>query len=234
MKASDKNTMTVAMVDDHKLLRSGLAYMVNSFEGFKVIFEAGNGKELIEQLSFHPAPDLILLDINMPVMNGYETAAWIRQNLSRTKVVVLSMLDADLAIIRMLNLGARGYLRKDTDPKEFQKSLNQLRRTGFCLNETFNRRMNLRQPIVSQEMDEENAEEPDFFKQAVKVSSLSERELNFLRLVCTDKTYREIAEELNVSPRTVDSYRDSLFEKLGISTRMGLALFAIKNGIVMV
>ena len=113
----------VALVDDHELLRSGLASMINSFEGFKVIMEAGNGKEFMEALKNNKPPAIVLLDINMPLMDGFETAEWIKANMPETRVLVLSMLENDIAIIRMLKNGARGYLLKDSKPKVFKQAL---------------------------------------------------------------------------------------------------------------
>lgn len=211
------------MVDDHNLLRNGLARLVDSFEGFEVIFEANHGKDFIDQLNQHPVPDIVLLDINMPVMNGYETAEWIKQNLPDTKVLVLSMLDSDMAIIRMLNLGARGFVVKDSHPDQFRKALNQIRELGYCMNE------NLSGRLAYRNLQQEPEPNPSTI-----LPRLSEKELEFLRLSCSEMTYREIAHEMGIGHRTVDSHRDSLFQKLGVSTRVGLVLFAIRNGIVMV
>lgn len=215
--------MKIAMVDDHHLLRNGLARLVDSFEGFEVIFEASNGKEFIEQLKLYPVPDIVLLDINMPAMNGYETADWIRKNHPEIKILVLSMLESDMTIIRMLNLGARGFIVKDSHPEQFRKALIQIRDLGYCMNENLSGRLAYRN--LNQE--------PEPTPTAI-LPRLSEKELEFLRLSCSEMTYREIAHEMGIGHRTVDSHRDSLFQKLGVSTRVGLVLFAIRNGIVMV
>lgn len=211
------------MVDDHHLLRNGLARLVDSFEGFEVIFEASNGKDFIEQLKLNPVPDIVLLDINMPVMNGYETADWIKKNLPETRILVLSMLESDMTIIRMLNLGARGFIVKDSHPEQFRKALIQIRDLGYCMNE------NLSGRLAYRNLNQEPEPAP-----TVILPRLSEKELEFLRLSCSEMTYREIAHEMGIGHRTVDSHRDSLFQKLGVSTRVGLVLFAIRNGIVMV
>lgn len=215
--------MKIAMVDDHHLLRNGLARLVDSFEGFEVIFEASNGKDFIEQLKLNPVPDIVLLDINMPAMNGYETADWIKKNLPETRILVLSMLESDMTIIRMLNLGARGFIVKDSHPEQFRKALIQIRDLGYCMNE------NLSGRLAYRNINQEPEPAP-----TVILPRLSEKELEFLRLSCSEMTYREIAHEMGIGHRTVDSHRDSLFQKLGVSTRVGLVLFAIRNGIVMV
>jgi DNA-binding NarL/FixJ family response regulator len=210
----------IALVDDHTLLRRGLAALIDTFDGYKVLFEANNGEDFIQQIKPGMPPDIVLLDISMPGMNGYETAKWIRQNLPETKVLVLSFMENNSAIIRMLKLGARGYILKDSDPRICNQALNSIRDSGFFLNELVSNR-------VVQCMT--NGKEVQDI-----LSILTDRELQFLKLACTEMTYKQIAVEMGVSPRTVDSYRDALFHKLGVSSRIGLVIFAIRNGIVKV
>lgn len=212
---------TVALVDDHELLRSGLAGIVNTFDGYKVIMEADNGKVFINNLKGKPAPDIILLDITMPVMDGYETAGWIKNNLPDTKVLVLSMLENEGAIIRMLKNGARGYILKDSNPKILRLALNNIRDTGYFINDLISNKL---MHYINQEESSE--------MQVLPLQHLSDNELCFLKLICTDKTYKEIAEDMSLSPRTIDTYRDNLFKKLQIKTRTGLAIFAIRNGLI--
>jgi DNA-binding NarL/FixJ family response regulator len=211
-------TTFIALVDDHILLRNGLAGIVNSFEGYKVLLEADHGQNFIEQIKGKSAPDIVLLDITMPVMNGYETAEWIRVNLPSTKVIILSMMESDTVIINMLKRGAKGYLLKDSKPDVFRMALNSVRDHGFYINEHVTNKM-------LHYLNQSYHPSPD----AVQ---LSERELQFLKLSCSEMTYKEIAKEMFISPRTIDSYRDNLFEKLGVSSRIGLVLFAMKNGII--
>jgi DNA-binding NarL/FixJ family response regulator len=212
---------TVALVDDHELLRTGLAAIVNTFVGYKVIFEASNGKEFIASLKTKPSPDIILLDITMPVMDGYETAAWIKLNLPDTKVLVLSMLENEGAIIRMIKNGARGYILKDSNPKVFRTAMNNIRDTGYFINE-----------LVSNKLMHYVNQDDGGEMQVMPIQNLSDNELCFLKLICTDKTYKEIADDMSLSPRTIDTYRDNLFKKLQIKTRTGLAIFAIRNGLI--
>ena len=211
----------VALVDDHELLRTGLAAIINSFEGFKVVFEANNGKQFIEKVKGKTPPDIVLLDITMPVMDGYETSNWIKANLAQTKVLVLSMLENDTAIIRMLKNGARGYILKDSKPKVFKDALDNIRDSGYFINE-----------LVSNKLMHYINHEEVFEGDALALNNLSENETTFLKWICTEKTYKEIADEMCLSPRTIDTYRDNLFKKLDVKTRVGLAIFAIKNGIV--
>ena len=208
------------LVDDHALLRNGLAGLVKEL-GYNVLFEADNGKEFTEKLNKDNLPDIVLLDINMPLMDGYDTAAWIKRHYPEIRILALSMYDDENAIIRMLKNGAGGYILKDTEPGELRKAMDAVCSKGFYYSEMVTGR--LIHTIHS--MQEENSP-------AKAVSGLNERELEFLKLAATELTYKEIAEQMHLSPRTIDGYRDDLFEKLNIRSRVGLVLFAIKNGIV--
>jgi DNA-binding NarL/FixJ family response regulator len=213
---------TVALVDDHGLLRTGLAGLIDSFPEYRVVIQADNGREFVQICRPDAPPDLILLDITMPLMNGYETAKWIQAHLPLAKVLVLSMMDNDSAVIRMMQCGARGYILKDCKPNVLKAALDQVRDHGYFINDLVSNRM-----IKFLHGGEgKNASEP--------APVLSEREMTFLKLICTEKTYKEIAAEMYVSPRTVESYRDNLFQKLGVTSRVGLVIYAIKTGIAAV
>jgi len=215
-----KNITQIALVDDHTLLRNGLAGLVSSFEGYAVLFEAANGKEFIDQLKTFPAPDIVLLDITMPVMNGLETAEWIKRNLPSSKILVLSVMDVDTIIISMLKRGARGYILKDSKPAVFRQALDSIRDTGFYMNE-----------LVSHKMLSYVTEKDNKINEGAIVASLTENELTFLQLACSEITYKEIAQKMELSPRTIDGYRDDLLKKLKVQTRIGLVIFAIKYGL---
>jgi DNA-binding NarL/FixJ family response regulator len=211
---------TVALVDDHELLRSGLAAIINSLGEFEVVLEAGNGLEFIKKVKTITPPDIVLLDITMPEMDGYETAAWIRKHLPTVRVLVLSMLSNDLAIIRMLRNGVKGYIIKDSKPHVFKEAMESIQRNEFYVNEL------VRDKLINYVSTEEEEG-----KQTALLLSISEQEAHFLQLLCADKSYKEIAEEMSVSVRTIDNYRDNLFKKLETKSRVGLVLFAIKQGI---
>ena len=212
---------SVALVDDHTLLRNGLANVVRGYSEYAVLFEADNGKDFIKELRPQSLPDIVLLDINMPGMDGYETALWLKQNYPDIRVLALSMYDNEQAIIRMMKNGARGYILKDIDPSEFKMALDSVIKRGFYYSEMVTGKL----IHAVNTLDEPG--QP--LKTLVK---LNQRELQFLKLVCTELTYREIAEQMFLSPRTIDGYRDDLFEKLKVKTRVGLVMYAIKNGIV--
>ena len=216
----NKNNTSIALVDDHSLLRNGLAALINSFEGYTVLFEADNGKDFINQLQTQAVPDIILLDITMPEMNGFETAAWIKQNTPSIKILVLSMMDNDEVVISMLKAGARGYILKDSKPALFKQALDNIRDSGFFMNE-----------LVSNKMLNYLTHEEKKGSEVSLVSELSEKEIAFLKYACTEMTYKDIASSMQVSPRTVDGYRDDLFKKLNVQSRVGLVIFAIKNGL---
>jgi two-component system, NarL family, invasion response regulator UvrY len=211
----------VALADDHVLLRNGLAGLVNSFDNYTVIFEADNGKEFQQKINTADLPQLVLMDINMPEMDGYETTLWLKRNYPDIKVLALSMYDNENAIIRMLRNGARGYLLKDTEPKEFKQALDAIMLKGFYYSELVTGKLI---HAVNSITDEGN--------ELASSIKLSDREIEFLKLICTEMTYKEIAEKMFLSPRTIDGYRDALFEKLNIKTRTGLVIFAIKNNLV--
>jgi DNA-binding NarL/FixJ family response regulator len=163
----------------------------------------------------------VLLDIVMPNMDGYETAAWLRDNYPDVKVLALSTMDADAAIIKMIKQGAKGYVLKDADPTELKLAFDELLRQGYFYNELITRKV----------MNNINALTDD--KDALRAfAKLTDRELQFLRLACSEKTYQQIAGEMYVSERTVDGYREALCKKLNLNTRVGLVMFAIKNRLV--
>jgi len=213
---------SIALVDDHSLLRRGLAQLVESL-GYPVLFESDNGKEFIRQLDEKKLPDIVLLDINMPEMDGYETAQWIRANQPEIKVLALSMYDNETSIIRMLKCGARGYILKDAEPIELRAAIDDVMNKGFYYSDLVSGK--LLHAINNMEDDNGNLK---------NLVQLNGRETDFLKYACTELTYKEIADKMFVSPRTIDGYRDALFEKLQAKTRVGLVMYAIKHGIVTV
>jgi DNA-binding NarL/FixJ family response regulator len=210
----------IVLVDDHALLRNGLATLVRNL-GHGVLFEADNGKDFIENLKPDSLPDIVLLDINMPEMDGYQTANWIKTNQPSIKTLALSMYDDESAIIRMLKNGAKGYLLKDSEPSELQDAINAIMKKGYYYSDLVNGKL----INAINKIDDEGSDLKNLIK-------LTNREIEFLKYTCTELNYKEIADELCISPRTVDGYRTDLFEKLHVKSRVGLVIYAIKNGIV--
>lgn len=215
-----QNNPTIALADDHVLLRKGLADLVSK-QGYTVLFQADNGEEFLEKLKSNPEPDIALLDINMPKKDGYETALWLKRNKPDIKIIALSMYDDENAIIRMLKNGARGYILKDSEPADLKAAIDSVLSKGYHYSEMVTGKL----IHTINTMDDDSGE-------IKNTLGLNEREMTFLKLAASELTYKEIAEQMKLSPRTIDGYRDELFEKLNIKSRVGLVLFAIKNGIV--
>ena len=211
---------SIALADDHSLLRIGLAQLVESL-GNTVLFEADNGNELLQKLDKKNLPDVVLMDINMPEMDGFQTTQWLKQNHPEIKVLALSMYDNETSIIRMLKCGAKGYILKDAEPAELKAAIEALVAKGFYYSDLVSGK--LMHAINKMDDDGEGLK---------NLVPLNDRETDFLKYTCTELTYKEIADKMFVSPRTIDGYRDALFEKLHVKTRVGLVMYAIKNGIV--
>ena len=215
-----KASIKVALVDDHQLFRKGIAELINSFANYFILFEASSGLELQEKISPTNLPDIIIMDVNMPGMDGFQTMSWLNNHYNNIPVLTLSMLDDEETIVRMLKHGVKGYLLKDAHPNELHEAMDTLINKGFYYTDLVTGRL-----IHSICNDKENHDNS-------KSHKLSEKEINFLKLCCSELSYKEIADKLFISPRTADGYRDKLFEKLDIKSRVGLVLFAVKNGFV--
>jgi len=209
----------IALIDDHTMFRKGLAILINLFPGYKVMMDVGNGREFIDQLQPDHLPDIVLLDIHMPIMDGYATAAWLHANYPEIRLLALSTMDSDTTIIKMIHQGARGYILKDADPKELQIAFEEILAKGYYYNEVLTRKV-----IQSIHMGGQDA--------ANVLPRLTERETEFLKHACSEKNYQQIASEMFVSERTVDGYRESLFKKFNVSNRVGLVIYAVKNQLV--
>ena len=204
---------TIAIVDDHNLFAQSLKGLVNSFQEYQVLSVFKNGQELVDYLSANKKhPDIILLDIRMPVLNGIETMEWLTATYPAQKVLALTMEHEEEIIIKMIKAGCRGYLLKDIEPEEFFFALNCVSTSGYYLNEDLSAVL--------------KCPEKKIFK------NFSSREIEFINLACSERTYKQVAEEMNLSPKTIDGYREALFQRLELKSRVGLVLFAIKNKMV--
>lgn len=209
----------MAIADDHSLLRNALAKLINTFEGYSVMLEADNGKDLCEKIDKSILPDIVLLDINMPEMDGFETTQWLHKKYPQVKVLTLSMLSDEKSIIKIFRLGAKGYLLKNANPHELKEALDAIMNKNVYLSEYVSGKL-----ISGLHNDAVNVEE----KEVV----LNDKEKEFLKWTCSELSYKEIADKMYTSPRTVDDYRQSLFAKLKVHSRVGLVMYAIKNKII--
>ena len=208
--------ITIGLVDDHQLFLKSLISLIEKFAGMEIALEALNGERLLARLASMPAvPDIILLDVNMPVMDGAKTAAVISEKYPAIKLVALSMKDDDTSIINMIKAGCCAYLLKDIHPDELERALWEIYKTGYYNADVSN--VNYRRLILKTKA------EPAVF---------TEREMTFLKLACSDLTYRQIAAEMILSERTIDGYREALFEKLNVQSRVGMVLEALRRELV--
>ena len=204
----------IALVDDHRLFRSGIASLVENFDSYTIIFEAGDGEEMIRKLNAKIKPNIILLDISMPKMNGISSARWLRDNHPDISIIVLSMFEDAEKVLTMVRMGVKGYLLKDAEPNEFEEALHRVSQDEVYYPEFVTRHL----------VDSINI---DF-----NIAKLNSREIEFLKLAATELTYKEIADHMCISSRTVDGYLDQLFEKLHLKSRIGLVLYAIKHKLI--
>lgn len=208
-------------MDDHTMFRKSLSVLINLFNRYEVLFDAANGNDFIEKIKLNQQPDIVLMDISMPEKDGYSTTEWITENYPEIKVLALSTMDAETAIIKMIKSGACGYVLKDADSNELLRAFDEVLENGYFYNE-----------IITRKVMHAVCHITGSKSKSATFINLTEREIDFLKLSCTELTYKEIAEKLFVSVRTVEGYRDALCEKLELKTRVGLAMYAVKNGLV--
>jgi DNA-binding NarL/FixJ family response regulator len=206
----------LGIVDDHELFLKSVSLLLSGMPGIAINLEALNGEELLQKLKVSKVtPDIILIDVNMPVMDGFTTASILSEEYPAIKLVALSMNDDDRTIIRMIKAGCCSYFLKDIHPLELEKGLHQIALKGYYNSDQTN--INYRRLLVSEE------------NEAIK---LTDKETKMLQRMCSDKPYKQIASEAGISERTVDSYREVLFTKLNVQSRVGLVLEAIRKKLV--
>ena len=215
--------INLAIADDHKIFRNGLKATLEDCPDFKLMIEASNGKELIGLLATHQ-PDVVLMDIKMPEMDGMQTTAHIQQHFKDIKVLALSMHNEDKYIVDMMKAGASGYLLKNAEPEEIINAISTVHSKGFYFNEHLS--VTLIKQLVGPGSHTEGG--------APQTVDLNDREIEILRLVCQEYSNQEIADKIFLSVRTVEGYRARLFEKTGSKNLVGLVIFAIKRGIISV
>lgn len=216
-------SMRLALVDDHTLFRKGLISLIKMVcVDCTILFEADNGKDLQQKISTTNEPDIILMDVNMPYLDGFETVQWLQVHYPQVKILVVSMVEKEESVLRMLKLGVRGYLSKDVEPTELGAALNAIMNKGYFYTDFITGKLVLA-------IQNENTEETT---NAAVLNILNHREKEFLKLACSESTYGEIAAQMFLSPKTIDGYRNTLFEKLKVKSRVGMALYAVKYGLV--
>ena len=218
MKATEK--LKLALVDDYVLFRKGLISLIQlAYRQSEILFEADNGIDLQNKLDAKNLPDIILVDVNMPGMDGFATMQWLSKTYPQIKVLVVSMIEKEETVVRMLKLGAKGYLCKDVEPDELAKALEAIAKRGVYYTDFVTGKL-----IHSLQEGERPPVGPEI--------TLNAQERKFVELACSELTYSEIADQMCLSPKTVDGYRSVLFDKLNVKSRVGLVLYAIRHRLV--
>lgn len=210
----------IAIADDYKIFREGLKVGFSADAGVEVMMEADNGEDLLKLME-SSTPDVILMDLKMPIMDGMEATKIVRKKYPAVKILVVSMYEDDKFIIHLMETGANGYLLKNAEPDEILRSVYAVHENGYYFNDLVNKAL-LKKLVIK------NNFKPSFNQNV----ELSEREMEVLKLICEEKTAAEIAKQIFLSPRSVEGIRQRLIEKVGVRNSAGLVMFAVKNGIV--
>jgi two-component system invasion response regulator UvrY len=223
MLPEQSHTIKLAIVDDHKLFRKGLVSLIEIISPlFHIAFEADDGIDMQQKISESgSAPDVIIMDVNMPRMGGQNSLRWLQANHPTVSVLIVSMIEKEETIIEMLKAGAKGYLCKDVEPQELKDAILSVFHKGFYYTDFITGKL-----IHSLKIDTEKTRPGKLH------TKINEREREFITLACSELTYQQIADKMFLSPKTIDGYRNSLFEKLNVKSRVGLVLYAIKNDLV--
>jgi DNA-binding NarL/FixJ family response regulator len=218
MKAD--TVIKVSLVDDHIVLRHALGNLIDASGYCRVIHQFNNGFELTQGLHKDNLPDVVILDMNMPIMNGYETSCWLHENYPAVRILMLTMYDSELALIRLLQAGVKGFMKKDIHPSELLFAIQSVMDHGYYYSSHTSSKLAglFRETRIGQSPLEKILIDPT--------------ELEFLKYACTEMTYKEIAQKMNLNPRAIDGIRDNLFHRLDVKSRVGLAMYAIRHGIV--
>lgn len=205
----------IAIADDHQLFRSGLVSLLKDLPEFEIIYEASDGQEIIEKVAGKLKPDILLLDIKMPKVDGFEVVTKLKADYPLIKIIVLSMFSDETSVMKMIKAGVEGYILKDANQQEFVEGIYTVSNDEVYYSKSINK-------VIQK----------SFIKPQNVSVKLSANEITFLKLLCQQLGNKEIADKMCLSVRTIDGYRDQLFEKLQVKSRVGLVLYAIKNKIV--
>jgi DNA-binding NarL/FixJ family response regulator len=210
-------SINVGLVDDDQLLVGSLTLLIDNFSSFKVIIGERNGERLLQKLETLKTPlDIMLIDVNMPVMDGPATAKAIAKKYPLVKLVALSMKDDDSTILSMLNAGCCAYLVKDMNPIGLEKALNEIYTVGYYYGDLVN--VNYRRLLNKANEEAE--------------STMKDSHLAFLKLACSDLTYKQIASQMHLAERTIDGYREELFQIFDVKSRTGMVLEALRRKLI--
>lgn len=214
------DTIKVAIADDHKIFRKGVILSLKPYHNIQFVLEAENGEELIQGVE-KVQPDIILMDLKMPVKDGIETTKYINKHFPAIKILILTMYEDERFVGHLMDSGANGYLLKSTDPEEIKQAITDVMRTGFYLNNFVNRVL-IKKNYAKQKFN------PNLNSEIV----ISDREKEVLSLVCLEYTAQEIAQKMDISARTVEAIKDRLMERFGVKNSVGLVFFAMKNSLI--
>ncbi|MEO8860531.1 MAG: response regulator transcription factor [Ginsengibacter sp.] len=214
------DTINVAIADDHKIFRKGVILSLKPYHNIKFVLEAENGEELIQGVE-KANPDIVLLDLKMPVKDGIETTKYLNKHFPAIRILILTMYEDERFVGHLMDSGANGYLLKSTDPEEIKQGIMDVMRTGFYLNNFVNRVL-IKKNYARQKFN------PNLNSEVV----ISDKEKEVLSLVCLECTAQEIAAKMDISARTVEAIKDRLMERFGVKNSVGLVFFAMKNGLI--
>ncbi|GAA4732501.1 response regulator transcription factor [Flavisolibacter ginsenosidimutans] len=214
------DVIKVAIADDHKIFRKGVILSLRPYSNIKFVQEAENGEELLAGLA-ESAPDVILMDLRMPLKDGIETTKIVSKQYPNIYVLVLSMNDDERFVSHLMENGANGYLLKNAEPQEIRRAIMDVCEKGYYLNNFVNRILIKKAHTKQKALPSLNNE-----------ISISDKEKDVLQYICMEFTAQEIAQKMNISPRTVEAIKDRLMERFGSKNTAGLVFFAVKNNLV--
>ncbi|QEM11470.1 response regulator transcription factor [Mucilaginibacter rubeus] len=210
----------IAIADDYTIYREGLKVGLTQDENLEVILEAADGEDLISGIETN-MPDVVIMDLKMPVMDGMEATKLVKKKYPDIKILVVTMYDDEKFVIHLMEIGANGYLLKNAEAEEIRKAIYSVHETGYYFNNIVSNAL-LKKLVIKGNI------KPSF-KEGVE---LTEREQDVLKLICAEKTANEMGRQLFLSPRSVEGIRQRLIDKVGVRNTAGLVMFAVKNGII--
>ena len=212
----------VAIADDHQIFRKGVILSLRQYTNIKFLFEADNGEDLIQKVTTtEEVPDVILMDLKMPIKDGIETTKYLNKHSPEIRVIILTMYEDERFVGHLMDSGANGYLLKSTEPSEIKRAITDVMRTGFYLNNFVNKVL-IKKNYAKQKFN------PNLNSEIV----ISDREKEVLTLVCMEYTANEIAQKMEISARTVEAIKDRLMERFGVKNSVGLVFYAMKNSLI--